>query len=76
MIVEIELPKELEKYKDDFVAYAMEAIEIKKAEDDTKVDNKAVKKAVKEKVEEVKIDGKTWGKIMEEKKAKELEEIE
>jgi len=76
MKIEIELPKELEKYKEDFIKYAMEAIEMKKADDDLKVDVSAVKNNAKKAVEDVKIDGKTWKKIKEEKKRMRATDLE
>lgn len=67
MKVEIELPKELEKYKDKFIAYALEAIKAKKVEDDLNVNKKVVMDTAETAIEAVSINGKTYKKIKEEK---------
>jgi len=64
--VTIVIPAELVEYKDAFVAYAMEAIEIKKTEDDWSAEKKPIKDSAISKVEKVKIDGKEWGTIKSE----------
>jgi len=69
MKITIELPKELEKYKDDFINYTIEAIKSKKTNEDAKTAKSKIKSDAELNIEKIKIDNKTWKDIKEEKKA-------
>lgn len=70
MMIEIELPEELEKYKDYVAKYVLKAIKDLKIEDDLfepreqlKAQKKLVEEQAVEAIKKVKINGKTWKEL-------------
>lgn len=62
MIIEIEVPEEFEDYKEDIIKYAIEAIKIKKLEDEIKIFEANKKEEINTSIDKIKIDGEKYKK--------------